>query len=226
MAAKKELEKLVLNVSKINLKTIIVTVEGTSSLIMHCWSEKAKKEILDQQRKVDTNIKVKREPRNPVRDFIESMYWITPMPTEFTEEAFDKAVASGARFSFPAIAFKLAAVSAGYRAKLTKDKVSILGTFRVSGVGEFEGVNEFVEIKSTPVMREDMVRLQGTSSDLRYRGEFPNWTTEIKITYNADVINATELVNLLNFGGFSCGVGEWRPEKSGQFGMYEIKEGK
>jgi hypothetical protein len=28
---------------------------------------------------------------------------------------------------------------------------------------------------------------------------------------------------MVNYGGFCVGIGEWRPEKKGQFGMYELK---
>ncbi|MCC8014664.1 MAG: hypothetical protein LIO87_05665 [Eubacterium sp.] len=37
-------------------------------------------------------------PKNPVEDFINSMYWLTPKPEEATEEAFEKAIAEGAKF--------------------------------------------------------------------------------------------------------------------------------
>jgi hypothetical protein len=194
-----------------DFRRITVTLEGTTPLITHPFSEKARREMLATQQKTKLTAK---DIRNPIRDFIESLYWLTPMPTEFTEEAFEKAVAEGARFGFPSIAFKLAATSAGYRAKLTKDKVSILGAFRIEG--------EFVEIEGTPIIREDMVRLQGGTADLRFRGEFKNWKVTLKITYNAGAISDKELVNLLMYGGFACGVGEWRVEKGGQFGMYTV----
>ena len=212
MATKKASEgNLVIQVPKINLKSIKVRVVGTTPLITHKWSEKAKKEMLDNQMGNKTKAK---EKRNPIRDFIESIYWLTEMPEEYTEESFEKAL-KGAKFGFPSIAFKMAAASAGYRSKITKDKVSILGSFYIEG--------EFVEIEGIPEMREDMVRLQGMSADLRYRGEYKNWSAELTIVYNEDVISATELVNLLNYGGFACGVGEWRPEKGGQFGMYKVE---
>ena len=32
-----------------------------------------------------------------------------------------------------------------------------------------------------------------------------------------------QILNMVNFGGFGVGIGEWRPERDGQFGMYELK---
>ena len=31
-----------------------------------------------------------------------------------------------------------------------------------------------------------------------------------------------QIINLINMGGFSNGVGEWRPEKDGQFGTFHV----
>lgn len=216
MAAKKATAKadagsVAIVVPAINLKKLKVRVVGTTPLITHRWSEKAKKEMLDTQTGNKTKAKDK---RNPIRDFIDSIYWLTPPPTEYTEQGFTDALV-GAKFGFPSIGFKMAAVSAGYRSKITKDKVSTLGAFYVE--------NEYTEIEGVPEMREDMVRLNGGSADLRYRGEFKNWSAELNIVYNQDVISTTELVNLLNYGGFVCGVGEWRVEKEGQFGMFRVE---
>ena len=42
----------------------------------------------------------KKEAKNPVDDFIRSMYWLTPMPEDGTMESFEEAIANGARFGF------------------------------------------------------------------------------------------------------------------------------
>ena len=72
-------------------------------------------------------------------------------------------------------------------------------------------------------MREDMVRIGMGTADLRYRGEFKNWATTLTIRYIPFAISMEQIINLFNVGGFSCGVGEWRPEKGGSFGMYHVE---
>lgn len=210
MAAKTKEEIII---PAIDLQRIDIKVVGDSPLIMHKWSEKAKREMLEKQMKV---AKTKgHDAKDPVADFINSMYWIEGEPEEKTEEGFMAAIESGnARFGFPSTAFKASAVSAAYRAKVTKDKVSMNGAFHILG--------EMVEIKGTPVMREDMVRVGMGTADIRYRGEFPTWEAILPIQYNAGVITKEQLANMFNMGGFAVGVGEWRPEKSGAFGMYHV----
>lgn len=210
--AKTVTSEILIQVPKINLQNMAINIVGVTPLIVHKWSEKAKKEMLD---KMMGNKTKAREHKSPVRDFIEATYWLSEQPKEFTEEAFEQSIADGAKFGFPSISFKIAAASAAYRNKISKDKVSIMGAFYING--------EFVEINGDPVMREDMVTVNNGSPDIRYRPEFKEWTARLNITYNADVITPVELVNLINLSGFSVGVGEWRPEKGGQFGMFKVE---
>jgi hypothetical protein len=81
-------------------------------------------------------------------------------------------------------------------------------------------------VGTTPTMREDMVRLSGPSraADIRYRPEFEQWEIPITMRYHSDgKYSIDQLLNLINYGGMYCGIGEWRPEKDGQNGMFELK---
>ncbi len=81
-----------------------------------------------------------------------------------------------------------------------------------------------VEIIGEPKMREDVVRLGGPSrsADLRYRPEFPEWSTVLEVTYVKSSLSRASLLSLVDAGGMGIGVGEWRPEKRGEFGTYQI----
>jgi len=209
---KKEAEGFVISIPVINEQRITVKIIGETPLVVHNWSQKAKQQMLDvMMQKAKSK---KHDVKNPVEDFIESLYWLDGKPAEYTEDAYASAIQNGARFGFPTTAFKAAAVSAGYRSGLTKDKVSTNGAFHIKG--------DMVEIVGTPVIREDMVRVSNGAPDIRYRGMFPAWEAEIELTYNANVISAEQLVNLINYGGYACGIGEWRPEKGGDWGRYRV----
>lgn len=201
----------------IDIRKVSIRIVGDTPLIMHAWSEKAKREMLEKQMKV-TKTKA-REAKNPVEDFIRSMYWMTEMPEDMTEAGFEKAIASGARFGFPVTAFKQAAISAAYRMGWTKDKMSMRGAFFIDG-----DADQMLEIKGdTPVMREDMVKVGMGTADIRYRGEFRNWYADMVISYNANgQYTIEQIINVINAGGYVCGVGEWRPERDGQYGMFHV----
>lgn len=207
----------VIEIRPIQIKKATIHIVGDSPLIVHAWSEKAKREMLEKQMKV-TKTKAK-TAKNPVEDFIRSMYWLTPMPEEMTESAFNEAIQNGARFGFPVTGFKQAAISAAYRMGWAKDKASLRGAFFIDC-----DENQMVEIHSDPpIMREDMVKLLGTTADIRYRGEFRNWSADITVSFNENgQYTLEQIINIINAGGYVCGIGEWRPEKDGQYGMFHI----
>lgn len=54
------------------------------------------------------------------------------------------------------------------------------------------------------------------------RPEFQDWSCTLRIRYDASSISAEQIINLLNLAGFHCGLGSWRPQRSGSYGMYEV----
>lgn len=240
MATKKE---TTIEISRIQYGEIPVRIVGDTPLIMHAWSAKAKREMLEKQ--IGATKTAAREKKNPIEDFVSSMYWLTPMPEEMTYEAVSEII-EGAEFGFPVTAFKQAAISAAYRMGWAKDKMSMRGAFFLTATahGYFAGdlvidhdankvnvvpnqfrAEQLLRINSdTPQMREDMVRVGMGTADIRYRGEFSNWWADAVIRYNVNgQYSAEQIVNILNAGGSVCGVGEWRPEKDGQYGMYHVE---
>jgi hypothetical protein len=223
-------ESVRIDIKPMSKKKTSLRIIGITPLLVHKFSDKSKIQILEKQ---TGKTKVK-EWRSPARDFVESLYWLNVEPEfNFSEYAhleheereiaikkeFQSHLNKGAEFGFPTSGLKKAMASGGYRAKVTKDKVSIFGAFFIEG--------EFLKINgSPPEIREDAVRLSSGVSDLRYRSLFKEWWTDITIEYNSDVITATQLANLINIAGFSVGIGENRPEKGGQLGMFEIALGK
>jgi hypothetical protein len=216
MTSKKTAE--VIEIRPIQIKKATIRIVGDTPLIMHAWSEKAKREMLEKQMK--TTKTSGRDAKNPVEDFIRSMYWLSPMPEEMTEEAFDAAVEAGAKFGFPVTGIKQAAISAAYRLGWVKDKMGLRGAFYIDG-----DASQMVEIHSdTPIMREDMVKVGMGTADIRYRGEFRNWYADLNISFNASGNTTLEqIVNIINAGGYTCGIGEWRPERDGQYGMFHVQ---
>ena len=208
-----------IEIRPLNIQRIPLTIVGDTPLIVHAWSEKAKRMMLEAQMGLSKG--KKKEYKNPVEDCINSMYWLTEKPTDNTEDAFQAAVDSGARFGFPATAIKAAAVSAAYRQGWSKNKVVLQGEMFIES-----DENGMIEIKTPepPIMREDMVKVGMGTADLRYRGEFRNWKADIVLRYNANgQFSLENIVNIINAGGFFCGIGEWRPEKGGTNGMYHVE---
>lgn len=210
MPVKKSEEAIELK--EIKIVNFPLRIVGDSPLIVHAWDEKAVRQMLDKQMK---KAAIGKEAKNPVADFINSLYWLCGKPEDMTEGAFEKAVKKGAKFGFPSIGLKEAAACAGYRAKVTRDKVSVYASFHIDA--------EYLVIEGVPNMRQDMVRLQTGVSDVRFRGEFKEWQSSFVVKYNANITSPEIIINLINLAGFSVGLGEWRPDRGGRNGMFHVE---
>lgn len=190
----------VIQLQSLDVRILRVPIVGTSPLIVHKFSEKAKRAMLDAQQG-RKNIK---QHRDPEKDYQDSFY-------RTDDEA----------YGFPVVAFKAATVSAarffGKAVTMTQLRQSVFFG------GEFSKVEgqQLARLTGEPHMREDMVRV-GMGTDLRYRPEFTEWSTELEVSYIATLLDRDSVLSLVDAGGTGVGVGEWRPEKSGEFGRYRI----
>ena len=217
MAKKIVNEEIRLEDQRIDERTVALRIVGISPLIVHSWSEKAKKEMLDKQM---GKKKVKgKDPKNPVEDFINSAYWLEGKPTDYTEEAFEEALKNGAKWGFKVAAIKQAANSTAYRKEWQKNQAKLRDAYFIRGWD-----TDFFEIKgSTPVMREDNVKIAGGTADLRYRAMFEEWYADIVVSYDANCgISLEQIIQYIDAAGYSNGIGEWRPEKDGNFGRFRV----
>lgn len=223
MASKQE--SSVVNLPALQLEHFTLNIVGDSPLISHAWSEKAKQMMLNKQQKKAATAK---EIRRPWVEFADSLYWLTPKPNfdgltnkEASEILLD--IIPKSQFGFLVIAFKAAALDAGYQQRVLVRNAGTNDLAKTTARGAFHLMGDFAVIEGLPTMREDMARIGAGTADLRYRGEFKSWRTTLFITYNASVVSQEQIVNLFRLGGFANGVGEWRPSKDGSFGTFHVE---
>jgi hypothetical protein len=188
-----------LQIEQINVERLHVPIVGTAPLIVHAWSDKAKRQMLGTQQ----GRKTQKGHRDPQADYESSLYR--------TETG----------FGFPVLAFKAATVGAarffGKSVRMTEIRQFVF--FR--GVPSDDKTTLLTPIIGEPRIREDMVRV-GMGTDLRYRGEFLDWTAVLDVTYVTSAMDRNSVVSLIEAGGLGVGVGEWRPEKNGDHGTYAV----
>lgn len=173
-------------------------IRGTSPLIQHAWSEKglAMMRMTAQDRKKQP--KTARDPENEAR---EAMYQ-----------------AADGQPGIPLLAFKASLIGAAHK-DLGLEKTLVKKAFFVPS----NDPNNITPIEADePVVREDIVRVGANQTDLRYRPQFNNWRANIVAEIDSELLSAQDVANLVNRAGFSVGIGEWRPEKGGEFGRFEL----
>lgn len=202
----------VIQVPDFKLVKIRVHIIGTAPLMVHAFSEKQRKIMLEKQMKIAQG---GREPRDPVAEFEASRYRLPD-----------------GRDGIQAIALKDAAVTA-CTSMSDVTKVAARQAFRVEGlVMNKEGLlpNSFVRVALIPItageprMREDVVRLsgQGRGSEVRYRPEFYPWGAEFNVIVNSQVLSQSHLFAMFRAAGHGVGIGDYRPEKDGDCGTFEV----
>lgn len=190
----------IIELMPLDIRTIEIKIVGEMSLIMNKWSQKAITQMQDKHAKAAKS-KV-REARVPEQEFVDATY-----------------TRADGTYGFPAVAFKNAAVTACTSLKGYLTQTQARQAFHV----ESHDGDALVQIEGDPpVMRTDSVTVGMGAADLRYRPEFKNWSARLRIRYNAGVLSASQIVNLINLAGFAVGVGEWRPERNGINGTFRV----
>jgi hypothetical protein len=191
--------KKTVSVMDFKIQSVEIPIIGISPLIVHKFSEKAKKQIEDKQQGKAQNSK--RERRNPQEDY---------------EGA--KHISSDGWEGFPAAGFKAAIIRA---AKVTG--MVMKDTQTALFVEADCPYTQLVKIEGECRLREDMVRIGMGSADVRYRPEYPEWKAVLRITYNEGILSLDQVFQLVKTAGFFCGIGEMRPEKTKfNFGRWDL----
>lgn len=186
---------------------------GHTPLIVHAWSEKARKEMLGKQIKA---VKGGKETRDPESDFVSSLY----------------EMGDGA-YGFPAMGVKNCLLSSAHKdrgiprttvmsalwidAELVRTRPAMAGAVCDMPLLRIYG--------SKPEMREDMVKIgSGLNkiANLAYRGQFSHWAMRVTGRINTSLMTAEQLAFLVDESGLSSGLGEWRNERRGLFGAFAM----
>lgn len=180
-----------------------VTLVGESPLLVNRFDEKSKREIEEKAMK---KARLKKDFGTPEEQFKTTLY---PVPGKKDT------------FGIPVSGVKNCAVSAcrfvdGIPMTIAK------GSFHI-----VDDIGGLLPLKaSKPEIDARIVRV-GTFGNkkpcTRYRARFDKWEVSFTVKYNSRTISAEQLLNLYEHAGFAVGLCEYRPEKSGNLGMFTVK---
>lgn len=187
----------------IKKQLITLNIKSTSPMIQHAWDDKAKRMMLEKMQGKKTK---DRPIRVPEEDASAATY-----------------LTADGKYCIPGMALKSAIITAAHK-DLGVDKVLVRKALflRCPATDASGGVPMIPITTDDPIMREDCVRVGMGTTDLRYRPQFNAWTAEVTFEIDAELLQPGDLITLINRAGFGVGVGEWRPEKDGEFGRFEV----
>ena len=184
------------------IENVITEIEivGVTDFIAHKFSEKALKEIQDKQGGQPRSNK--RAARRPEDECHDARYIDSQGKDCVRAIWFKKGMAEMAKyFGIPKHAVETSVWVEG-------DLIPI----------KFRG--------KKPVMRTDPVkigRFPNKVTTLAYRPSYPDWSCRIRVGFDKNILSAQQVIALLAHAGAKNGIGEWRPQKNGDFGRFEVK---
>jgi hypothetical protein len=190
------------------VKTFSVEIKGTTALLQHRFGEAAEGEGV----KASRNILVQRgTPRE------EAQKVVYQLP-------------DGGSFYFPGAAIARLLREAGGNHKLKGSRKSakfvvpaavlVLDDGIVINNGDGKPANGF-EVDSRPVV------IPATKGRvMRHRPRFDVWSAKFSLRVNDGVLPPDFVQQLLTEGGQQIGIGDYRPEKGGPFGTFNVAEWK
>lgn len=191
-------------IAPVRFSVLTLNIISKSGLICHAYSEKTRKQMQDKQS--SGSRAAPREKRNPQEEYEACFYKL-----------------EDGSYGFPCNAFKQAAVRAAKMTGIAMTDARQMFFILPDG-RDVQRQIDCVRIIGEPTMRTDEVRIQGSAMDLRYRPEFTSWSVNLTIEYDLDNISPDAISSLVYRAGLTVGVGDWRPEKNGDFGRWKVGE--
>lgn len=212
-------------------KNLIVTIKGLSPLAMRNRPQST----IENLRRKDNGLPTINYKSSDWRRFIDSIHWIDEskkpntlddsITEEQYEEQFNKLLEESEKtgeplFYIPTEAFKESICSGAYRNGISKDKVSMRGSFII--IGDKAPISfSSVEMEAVPTINKNA---KGAMVISVY-SKFNDWETTLKINYNEELISAENLINIICASGLSVGVLARRTELSfGKYGTFTASQ--
>ena len=199
-----------ITITPANIRTGEIWIKGTSPLVVHKFSDKAKSMIRAKQAAGST---ANTKKAKAAKDF---------------DEVFNGArhISFDGWDGFPASAIRSACIRActlvGF--KMTMAKLSIF--VEADGYDMTEGSPLIRIIGDEPRQLESMVRLATGVCDISVRPQWIEWGARLRIRYDADQFTASDVANLINRAGIQVGICEGRPSSTNSngcgWGTFEI----
>lgn len=187
------------------MKTIAIQITGKSPFLMHSDRfanpldalTKAHKELTSKRKKTDDDhVAIARS------EFIGGCYWRKDAGFFLPAQNLDACLIAAAKLQKLGVKFKQGV-------QVLEDELAFIGYEKKSPEDLWEDPNH-IDCRGVKV---------GTSKIMRYRPIFRKWKLNATVTFNEDVVNASEVKKAITDAGALIGLGDYRP----RFGRFNVE---
>jgi len=190
-----EVQRIEMGEAKFNLL-------GTSPMIVNRFNQKARQELLCPGESVNAAALEQTLKHDPVTEFRGAFYRNRDPKTPTLFHVPDGAI----------------------HGALAQAAVDMPGTARAKMERLTRIVDVNINLYGIPLLFMSMVRNSGMNRapDVRTRPIFPEWACTFNVRWVKSVVTEKTVTNLLNAAGIIVGIGDWRGEKGGSYGAFEL----
>jgi hypothetical protein len=183
-------------IKEANIVRTTIKINGTAPLVQNKFSKKAREKMMSdyETAKPAKKSKSDREVRNYDDDFKESQH-----------------ISVSGWNGIPCTAFRAAMIDACRTVKLEMTQTKMAIFVIPDGFDVDDGTPLVRLFANAPEQMESLVKNANGSADIRVRAMWREWSADVTVEFDADMITANSVVNLLDRAGRQVGVGEGRP---------------
>ena len=186
-----------IEIKPLEVTRFAMTLQGTTPLICDAFSEERRRRLESTQTGVARD---KLSARRPDQEFEDALYRLPD-----------------GRYGFPKLGVRKAIAVAATRMSDTKG-TEMLAAFMIDTPDEYLALDA-----AEPEMRRDHVTRMGRAN-LAYRAQFYPWSLSVPVKLHEPIVTLNEFIDIVSKAGIGVGIGNWRPEKKGDFGTFEVVE--
>ena len=185
-----------------NIQTAEFNIKGTAPYVQARFSGKAMQAMMTKMAAGSTASKSRAKP---ARDFDDDYRQAMHISTE-------------GWYGIPAGAFRQAMISAcrlvGFKMTLAKLSVFV----HADGFDKIDGI-PLIRLEGTPERTDMAVRNATGVADIRVRPMWREWSSKVRVKYDADQFTLQDVTNLMQRVGMQVGIGEGRPDSRESAGL-------
>lgn len=187
-----------------NIVRTTLTIRGTAPLVQNKFSHKARQKMMADMAtpKSAKKAKTERPPRDYGDDFQQAQH--------LTESG---------RNGVPCAAFRAAMIDACRTVGLVMTKAKMSVFVVPDGFDVDDGTPLVLLTAKKPERTESLVRNDNGSADIRIRPMWREWSANVTLEFDADMITSDSVINLLDRAGRQVGIGEGRPFSKNSVGQ-------
>ena len=189
-----------ISVPDLGVKTFSLRLVGKTPLIAHAFGRSAMAAMEASQQKTGRTSK---PARDPIADFNDARY-----------------VRADGRDGFPINGIAKSIVAAVIRNMDGVKGTEARAAFSLSHPEMDEDGLVPLDAEE-PEMRADRVKV-GMTHSIAYRPMYRTWALDVDVTLYTPTMSAEQFFVAAKLAGDFTGIGDWRPEKSGTFGRFDV----